>query len=121
MMLEKGMIDLPQTNEDPKLISQLASMRYFIRSDGRIIVESKDDAEDRGMPSPDRADAAMMACADPLPTQGDFWIPPKPQQRAAENPTYTADNAIQAVISLNEGGPTVDLASITADLLKKTW
>jgi hypothetical protein len=121
MMLEKGMIDLPQTNEDPKLISQLASIRYFIRSDGRIIVESKDDAEDRGMPSPDRADAAMMACADPLPTQGDFWIPPKPQQRAAENPTYTADNAIQAVISLNEGGPTVDLASITADLLKKTW
>lgn len=123
MQLEKGMIDLPSTTEDPKLISQLASMRYFIRSDGKIIVESKEDMEDRGMPSPDRADAAMMSAASPLPTSGDFYIPPKPGQRAVEVQQYKSDAVIEAAVtSLGlEGVRTVDLTSLTQDLLKKTW
>jgi hypothetical protein len=75
-MFERGEIDLPDTSEDSRLISQLASIRYVIRSDGRILVESKEDMEERGMPSPDRADAAMMSATDPLPIKGDFWVPP---------------------------------------------
>lgn len=125
MQLERGQIDLPQTNEDPKLISQLASMRYFIRSDGKIQVESKEDMEDRGMPSPDRADAAMMACADPLPTAGDFYIPPKPDQRRVQRPDLRSDDAIQMALQVNDLGGTdvthVDLASLTQDLLHKDW
>jgi hypothetical protein len=74
-MFERGEIDLPSTDEDSKLISQLSSIKYFIRSDGRILVESKEDMEARGLPSPDRADAAMMACVRPLPAAGEFIIP----------------------------------------------
>jgi hypothetical protein len=47
----------------------------------------------------------MMACAQPLPRAGDFWIPPLPTQ---------TDSAV--------GGQSgTDLASITADLLEKSW
>jgi hypothetical protein len=105
VMFERGQLDLPPQGEDDKLIAQLTSIRYFIRSDGRIIVESKDDMAERGLPSPDRADAFMMACAQPLPRAGDFWIPPLPTQ---------TDSAV--------GGQSgTDLASITADLLEKSW
>jgi len=123
MLLEKGQIDLPSTQEDPKLISQLSSMKYFIRSDGKIIVESKEDMEDRGMPSPDRADAAMMSAASPLPAAGDFWIPPRPEQRPTDATQYTSDFAIQSTVNYNglEGIQTVDLTSLTQDLLKKAW
>jgi hypothetical protein len=72
---EAGLIDLPSTDEDDKLIAQLGSIKYFIRSDGRILVESKEDMEARGLPSPDRADAAMMACVRPLPQAGEFTVP----------------------------------------------
>jgi hypothetical protein len=118
---ERGLIDLPATNEDSKLIAQLGAIRYFIRSDGRIIVESKDDMEARGMPSPDRADAAMMACADPLPAAGEFYVPQLPEQRALQLQTNYATD-IQAFAQTPDGLPTsVDLASLTADLLTRDW
>lgn len=103
VMFERGQIDLPPQGEDDKLIAQLGSLQYFIRSDGRILVESKEDMAERGLPSPDRADAFMMACANPLPQAGDFWLPPLPTQRAAV------------------GEKPVDLASLTADLLETQW
>jgi hypothetical protein len=104
-MFERGQIDLAPQGEDDKLVAQLTSIKYFIRSDGRIIVESKEEMAERGLPSPDRADAFMMACAQPLPKAGDFWLPPLPAQ------------TMSAV-----GQPSsVDLASITADLLERTW
>lgn len=107
---EAGKIDLPPQGEDDKLISQLASIRYKIRSDGRILVESKDEMEERGLPSPDRADAAMMSCADPLPTAGDFYIPPPSELTTllAKEPGFQTDIPD-------------DLKSLTADLLNKTW
>jgi hypothetical protein len=104
---ENGLIDLPGQGEDDKLISQLMSIRYIIRSDGKILVESKEDMEDRGLPSPDRADAAMMACAENASKMGDFYVPPP-----------------KTMAILNEGrDPTPEelIESLTGDLLQKVW
>lgn len=94
--LEQGLYDLPPDGEDDQLISQLLSIKYRIRSDGRIIIESKEDMEKRGLPSPDRADAAMQS------TCGggrEFYLPPA---RRAD---------VRGV----------DEASLTADLLERKW
>lgn len=56
-----GEIDLDPA--DDELASQLGSLRFTYDSRGRIKIESKDDMRKRGMPSPDRADALMLACA----------------------------------------------------------
>lgn len=59
---EAGAIDIDPY--DDELTSQLASLRYMFDSRGRIKIESKDDMRKRGMPSPDRADALMLAFAE---------------------------------------------------------
>lgn len=56
--LEEGLIDLP---DDPELVSQLCGIRYNVKSDMRIQVESKQDMRKRGIKSPNKADAAVMA------------------------------------------------------------
>jgi hypothetical protein len=48
---------------DEKTIGQLTSIRYKHNSRGQIVIESKDDALKRGVPSPDRAEAWMLAFA----------------------------------------------------------
>ena len=60
-LFEDGLIDLDPN--DDETASQLASIRYAYSSRGQIVIESKDDMRKRGMPSPDRADAVMLACA----------------------------------------------------------
>ncbi len=57
---ENGNIDLPPDGEDDDLISQLGSIKWKI-SAGKIYMEAKEDMKKRGLPSPDRADAAVMA------------------------------------------------------------
>ena len=59
--LEGGEIDLPPDGEDDRLIAQLGSIRFEYLSNGKIKIERKEDMIDRGFPSPDRADAAMMS------------------------------------------------------------
>src|SRR5690606_42083179 len=50
---------------DDKLASQLSSIRYkIIDSGGKIKVESKDEMRARGLKSPDRADALVLALSD---------------------------------------------------------
>ncbi len=53
---------------DEETIGQLAALLYEIDSLGRIRIEAKDKARARGVPSPDRADALMLAiaAADPV-------------------------------------------------------
>lgn len=52
---------------DDVTIGQLASMLYEIDSHGRIKIESKESARARGVASPDRAEALMLAlCRPPL-------------------------------------------------------
>jgi phage terminase large subunit len=49
------------TNE--RAIAQLAGIRYKHNSRGQIVIESKEDARKRGVKSPDRAEAVMLAYA----------------------------------------------------------
>jgi hypothetical protein len=46
---------------DEVAIGQLANIRYEHDSRGRIVIESKEDARKRGVHSPDRAEAIMLA------------------------------------------------------------
>lgn len=59
--MERGDVDLPPQGEDDDLKAQLGSIKYKITSDGRIQIESKEEMKKRGLPSPDHADAAVMA------------------------------------------------------------
>lgn len=64
---ETGDIDIAP--DDDELAAQLGAIRFEYTSRGQIKIESKDDMARRGMPSPDRADALMLAFAAP-PTPG---------------------------------------------------
>ncbi len=57
---QQGRIRIPN---DQKLISELASIRYYFTSSGQTRLEDKDDLRGRGQPSPDLADALMLAFA----------------------------------------------------------
>jgi phage terminase large subunit len=46
---------------DPMLMEQLLTVRYKFRSNGRKTIVSKDEMRKENIPSPDRADALMMA------------------------------------------------------------
>ena len=53
-----GQLEIPADNE---LVGQLAALRYTFNSLGQLVMESKEDMRRRGVPSPDKADALMMA------------------------------------------------------------
>ena len=55
---------------DEKTIGQLASIRYKHNSRGQIEIESKEQAAKRGVKSPDRAEAIMLAFADRILVYG---------------------------------------------------
>ena len=46
---------------DSQLMGELAALRYSYDSQGRIYLESKEAMRGRGLPSPDKADALMLA------------------------------------------------------------
>lgn len=60
-LFEQGAIDLDP--DDNELAAQLAALKYAYTSRGQLVIESKDDMRKRGMPSPDKADAVMLALA----------------------------------------------------------
>ena len=53
---------------DPELTAQLASLRHRYNSKSQFYMESKDEARTRGVPSPDKADALMLAYLGHNPT-----------------------------------------------------
>ena len=53
-----GQLEIPADNE---LVGQLAALKYTFNSLGQLVMESKEDMRRRGVPSPDKADALMMA------------------------------------------------------------
>lgn len=57
--LEQGIYDLDP--EDAKLASELTQIKWWIDSGGRVVVESKEDMRERGVPSPDHADACVYS------------------------------------------------------------
>ncbi|MCE2464784.1 MAG: hypothetical protein J4G01_01695 [Dehalococcoidia bacterium] len=57
-LLLDGCVALPRDNE---LVGQLAALKYSFNSMGKVLIESKGDMRRRGVPSPDKADALMLA------------------------------------------------------------
>lgn len=68
---ETNEIDLDPEDED--LAAQLVELRFKRTSSGKIQIESKDEAKRRGVPSPNRADAVMLAFAPGEPEMGLTW------------------------------------------------
>lgn len=60
----RGQVAIP---DDPHLISELPAPMYKFHSDGKIVIESKEDMKKRGLPSPDRADALGLTFAMRVP------------------------------------------------------
>lgn len=56
-LFEKGLVSIPN---DPILIRQLGAVKYHYRSNGKTIVEPKDEVKIRLGRSPDRADAYIL-------------------------------------------------------------
>jgi hypothetical protein len=50
---------------DQEQIAQLANRKYRVNSDGKIVLERKEEMKKRGVKSPDRADALVLAMWDP--------------------------------------------------------
>ncbi len=59
-LFEREDIEIPN---DPDLISQLTSIRYSFASTGQIKIEAKETLRRNGLPSPDLADALVLAFA----------------------------------------------------------
>src|ERR1700732_3638278 len=55
---------------DERAIAQLAGIRYSHNSRGQVVIESKENARKRGVKSPDRAEAIILAFADLAPVFG---------------------------------------------------
>ena len=55
---------------DERAIAQLVGIRYSHNSRGQVVIESKEDARKRGVKSPDRAEAIILAFADLAPAYG---------------------------------------------------
>lgn len=88
---ESGIITV--SVEDKKLHNQLTQIRYSIRN-GAIRVETKEEMRNRGMDSPDRADAVMYAFS----YAGDLPIPiVQPQASSAEQAFGVRDNSVAAM------------------------
>lgn len=65
-LLEAKALTLPDSedkDDEADLVGQLTTRKYKLTSDDRIRLESKDDMKRRGLASPDRADAVVLACA----------------------------------------------------------
>lgn len=59
-LLQDGDVQIPN---DEDLIGQLTTRKYSVTPKGKIRLESKDDMKKRGLRSPDRADAFVLAFA----------------------------------------------------------
>ena len=57
-LFASGEIAIPN---DHQLMGELAALRYSYDSQGRVLMESKEALRQRGLPSPDKADALMLA------------------------------------------------------------
>ena len=62
-LFASGGISIPPDNQ---LMGELAALRYSYDSHGRVVMESKDAMRQRGLPSPDKADALMLAFLEPV-------------------------------------------------------
>jgi hypothetical protein len=61
-VLEQGRFSLPDRDS---LQADLVSCGYKYRSDGKLLLESKEDMRRRGVPSPDEGDAVALCFSEP--------------------------------------------------------
>ena len=61
-LFASGQIAIPN---DDQLMGELTALRYSYDSQGRVLMESKESMRQRGLPSPDKADALMLAFLEP--------------------------------------------------------
>jgi len=94
--------------DDDLTVTQLASIRYAINPRGQVQIESKDQAKKRGVRSPDRAEALMLAFADRTPSLLRFY----------EDQGMAALNAHAAAKSAQPKPPTVDHPEEGGDLME---
>lgn len=76
-LMEAGLIDLDP--KDETLAAQLGSIKWSVDSAGRTQVETKEDMLERGLPSPNHADAAIMS------TVAAGSVPNRPEQNGNSN------------------------------------
>ncbi|MFC6545644.1 hypothetical protein [Cohnella cellulosilytica] len=55
-------VELPN---DDRLVTQLSQRKYRMTSKGKLALERKEDMKKRGLDSPDRADAVVLAFVEP--------------------------------------------------------
>jgi hypothetical protein len=78
---------------DEETIGQLAGIRWELDSQGRIKIESKERARERGVLSPDRAEALMLALCKP-PRKYEYYSArdlPQIQSDSGERPNHDDD------------------------------
>jgi hypothetical protein len=80
-LMEDGLIDLDPADET--LAAQLTSVKWGTDSAGRIYIETKEDMIERGLPSPNHADAAIMSTV----SAGAVAEHPKGESAQANSPT----------------------------------
>nr|WP_088325937.1 DEAD/DEAH box helicase family protein [Bacillus cereus] len=74
-------LEFAELPDDEDLIAQLSVRKYQINSDGRIKIEPKKAMKDRGLKSPDRAEAVVMAFAPFYPKERDRSKRPKRKRK----------------------------------------
>jgi phage terminase large subunit len=80
---------------DEETMGQLSGILYEIDSQGRMKIESKEKARERGAPSPDRAEALMLALCKPPPEYA--YLPArKPRDIETSGLLYDVDNDDQS-------------------------
>lgn len=60
-MYREGYISHDEGAADEEAMAQLSSLNYYETSRGKVMIEPKEEARKRGVSSPDRAEAEMMA------------------------------------------------------------
>jgi hypothetical protein len=75
---------------DEMTIGQLAGLLYEVDSQGRMKIESKERARERGVPSPDRAEALMLALGKPRQKMEVFFPRDLPYLRAKAAESYSS-------------------------------
>ncbi len=76
---------------DETTISQLATIKYRHTSRGQVQIESKEDARKRGVKSPDRAEALMLAFADRTPAMLTYVREKVEHQQAVETARFNGE------------------------------
>lgn len=110
ILMEEGLVDLDPEDED--LAAQLQSRKYWMDSAGRIHIEKKEDMKKRGLPSPDRADAAVQSVV-PVPLEDWEDEDTDPREEWEGVPDLPYDPPSAEIEMPNESG------DLTSDLLTR--